>query len=41
MRWGMLAVVVIAAGWMLYEVFRRFALVESFDSLARVTNKPD
>lgn len=41
MRWGMLAVVVIAAGWMLYEVFRRFALVESFDSLVRVTNKPD
>ncbi len=41
MRWGMLAVVVAAAGWMLYELFRRFALVDSLGSYVRAPEKAD
>lgn len=32
MRWGMLLIVVIGALWVMYELFRRFALVESLSS---------
>jgi len=30
MRWGMMFIVIIGALWGMYELFRRFALIESF-----------
>jgi hypothetical protein len=36
MRWAMLLLVVAAAVWAMYEVFRRFALIESFSSYGKV-----
>ena len=32
MRWVMLLIVVLGIGWCMYELFRRFSLIESFDS---------
>lgn len=32
MRWGMMAIVIAAVLWGMYEVFRRFSLIESIDS---------
>ncbi len=32
MRWGMLLIVVVAVLWGMYELFRRFSLIESFSS---------
>jgi hypothetical protein len=36
MRWAMLLLIVVAAVWVMYEVFRRFALIESFSSYGKV-----
>lgn len=30
MRWGMMLIVIVAALWAMYELFRRFSLIESF-----------
>ncbi|MFT4862049.1 MAG: hypothetical protein ACI95C_001262 [Pseudohongiellaceae bacterium] len=30
MRWGMMSIIICAALWLMYEVFRRFGLIESF-----------
>ncbi|MBT3529717.1 MAG: HupE/UreJ family protein [Gammaproteobacteria bacterium] len=32
MRWGMMMIVIAGAGWGLYELFRRFNLIESFST---------
>ncbi|MDD9891081.1 MAG: HupE/UreJ family protein [Gammaproteobacteria bacterium] len=32
MRWGMMLIVIIAVLWAMYEVFRKFALIESFST---------
>ena len=32
MRWVMLLIVVLGIGWCMYELFRRFSLIKSFDS---------
>ncbi|NKB32998.1 MAG: hypothetical protein GKR91_07875 [Pseudomonadales bacterium] len=32
MRWGMMLIVIFAALWAMYEVFRKFALIDSFSS---------
>lgn len=36
MRWGMLGVIIAAAGWGLYELFRRFSLVDSVTTYGEV-----
>ena len=36
MRLAMLLLIVVAAVWVMYEVFRRFALIESFSSYGKV-----
>ncbi len=41
MRWGMLLVVIAAAGWGLYELFRRFALVDSLSSYSTRRDLPE
>ncbi len=41
MRWGMLLVVIAAAGWGLYELFRRFALVDSLSSYSARRDLPE
>ena len=32
MRWVMLLIVILGIGWGMYELFRRFSLIESFNS---------
>jgi hypothetical protein len=32
MRWGMMLIIIIAALWAMYELFRKFSLIESFSS---------
>jgi ABC-type dipeptide/oligopeptide/nickel transport system permease component len=32
MRWGMLLIVVIGVLWGMYELFRRFSLIDSFST---------
>jgi len=32
MRWGMLLIVIVAVLWAMYEVFRKFSLIESFST---------
>ena len=35
MRWGMMLIVIIAALWAMYELFRKFSLVEAFPEIGK------
>ena len=35
MRWGMMFIVIIAALWGMYELFRKFSLIEAFPSFSK------